>query len=434
MLLHLRVMLGGRVFAGAVFFVYRFLVHSPNMPASHSFACGPARHAALVRPVLVLALVAAASLLGACSRREPEPEPVRAVKLLTIGLDAMDAQLEYSGEVRARVESRLGFRVAGKLVRREVEPGQQVKAGQVLARLDPSDYRLSAEAARAQAASALTQRDLAAADLKRYQALKAQNFISGAELERREASLKAAQATLEQARAQSTTQANQELYTQLLADVSGVVTGVDAEPGQVVAAGSPVVRIAQDGVRDVVFVVPEDKRAAVHVGQQVSVRPWSGAEPVMGKVRELAASADPVTRTYLVKVALAAQAPELPLGSTVHVLPQGMGAAGQPVIKLPTTALRQEGQAGQGTAVWVYEPASTSVRLQAVQVATADGNEAVIASGLTPGMQVVLTGVHVLADGQKVSVYTERQPAAPAQAAVPEAPAKPDAAAAKELP
>ena len=355
------------------------------------------------------------ALLAACGKAPPPEEPVRAVKLVTVGETAYEAGHEYAAEVRARVESRLGFRVAGKIVRRAVEPGQRVQAGQLLAQLDARDYQLAAEAARAQVASATTQRDLAAADLKRFQSLRDQGFISGAEMERRSAQLKAAQATLDQARAQLASQGNQAGYTQLLADAGGVVTGVDAEVGQVVAAGTPVVRLAQDGPRDVVFAVPEDRVAAVRVGQPVTVRAWASDGQWHGSVREVAAAADPVTRTYAVKVALAGEAP--PLGATVTVVPQQSGAQGAAVIKLPTSALRRE---GAGTAVWVFDEASSSVRSQPVQVAGADGNEAVIADGLTPGMRVVASGVHVLAPGQKVSVYqskTATAPANPAQAA-----------------
>lgn len=355
------------------------------------------------------------ALLAACGKAPPPEEPVRAVKLVTVGETAYEAGHEYAAEVRARVESRLGFRVAGKIVRRAVEPGQRVQAGQLLAQLDARDYQLAADAARAQVASATTQRDLAAADLKRFQSLRDQGFISGAEMERRSAQLKAAQATLDQARAQLASQGNQAGYTQLLADAGGVVTGVDAEVGQVVAAGTPVVRLAQDGPRDVVFAVPEDRVAAVRVGQPVTVRAWASDGQWHGSVREVAAAADPVTRTYAVKVALAGEAP--PLGATVTVVPQQSGAQGAAVIKLPTSALRRE---GAGTAVWVFDEASSSVRSQPVQVAGADGNEAVIEDGLTPGMRVVASGVHVLAPGQKVSVYqskTATAPAKPAQAA-----------------
>lgn len=351
-------------------------------------------------------------MLSACFKKEAAPEPVRAVKLVTVGEGQIESAQEYSGDVRARVESRLGFRVAGKITRREVELGQHVKAGQVLARLDARDYQLSADAARAQLASATTQRDLAEANAKRFRTLRAQNFISAAEMERYEANLKAAQASLDQARAQLSSQSNQENYTQLLADADGVVTAVEAEPGQVVAAGTPVVRIAQDGARDAVFSVPEDRRSAIKPGQGVKVRPWSDESRVINAlVREVAASADPATRTYVVKAAL--QGTDLPaLGATVHVMPEGMGvsgeAVGSQVIKLPTTALRQEGGNGQGTAVWLYDAASSSVKLQPVQIASADGNEAVIASGLQPGMQVVATGAHVLTPGQKVTVYRDK--------------------------
>lgn len=365
------------------------------------------------RPGLFLwSLLAVAALLAGCSRPEPPPEPVRSVKLLTVGVGAMQTRLEYAGEVRARVESRLGFRVAGKIVQRSVELGQRVKPGQALAQLDPQDYALAAEAARAQVVAATTQRDLAAADFKRYAQLKDQNFISGAELERREATLKAAQATLDQARAQASSQGNQTAYTRLVSDVAGVVTGIDAEPGQVVTAGSPVVRIAQDGARDVVFSVPEDKVGLIRVGQAVQVRSWSGGDAFAGRVRDVAASADPVTRTFVVKVAV--EGPQVPaLGATVYAQPEALSHAGVQAIKLPTSALRQEGQA---TAVWVYDEASGTVRSQTVKLATADGNEAVVAEGLAPGTRVVATGVHVLSPGQKVTIYQPKTPEAQAAA------------------
>lgn len=359
-----------------------------------------------------LSVLAAAAVLAACGKAEAPPEPVRAVKVMTVGASSLQSGAEFSGEVRPRVESRLGFRVAGKITRRQAELGQQVKAGTVLAQLDAQDYRLAAEAARAQVAAATTNRDLAAADFKRYVTLREQNFISGAELERRETTLKAAQAQLEQAQAQLASQGNQAGYTTLVADVSGVITAIEAEPGQVVSAGTPVVRIAQDGPRDVVFSVPEDKVGMLKPGSDVTVRLWAGSGTLEGKIREVAASADPVTRTYAVKVSLPADA-QPPLGATVTVVPQALSHAGAQAIKLPTSALRQE---GKGTAVWVLDRASMTVKSQAVQVATADGNEAVIAAGLQPGAVVVSAGVHVLAPGQKVTVWQERTSAAPAMA------------------
>ncbi len=341
--------------------------------------------------------------LAACSKPVPQTEPVRAVKVMTVGLEGMSAGQEYSAEVRARVESRLGFRVAGKLIKRQAEVGQRVKAGQVLAQIDPQDYKLAADAARAQVAAASTNRDLAAADFKRFQALKDQNFISGAELERRETALKAAQAQLDQAQVQLKSQGNQAGYATLVADVSGIVTAAEAEPGQVVTAGAPVVRIAQDGARDVVFSVPEDRVRQWAVGTEVAIKRWSDGSETTGRIREIGASADPVTRTFPIKVSVdAAQAPAL--GSTVYVQPPS-SLAGVQAIKLPTSALFLQGQTSH---VWVLDKDSMTVKSTPVQIATADGNQAVIAGGLAPGALVVSAGVHVLSPNQKVTIFQSK--------------------------
>lgn len=354
----------------------------------------------------------AIAVLSACSKPEPAPEPVRAVRVMTVGGEAIDATHEYAAEVKPRVESRLGFRVAGKLTRRLAEVGQHVKAGQLLAVLDPADYKLANDAARAQVAAAQINRDLAAADFRRYKDLRDQNFISGAELDRREATLKAAQAQLEQAQAQQSSQGNQAAYSSLVADVAGVVTAVEAEPGQVVAAGAPVVRIAADGVRDVVFSVPEDRVSGIKVGLPVDIKVWASQARLSGKVREVGASADVQTRTFLVKVA-ADTGTDLPLGSTVYAVPKVAGSTGVKAIKLPTSALKQD---GQNSAVWLLDKSTMTVKSQAIQIATADGNQAVIAAGLQPGDVVVSAGVHVLSPGQKVAIYTEKSVNTPVSA------------------
>ena len=351
--------------------------------------------------------------LAACSKKESPQEPLRSVKLVTVAGTDLNVLGEYSGEVRARVESRLGFQVAGKLVQRPAEQGQRVSAGQLLALIDAQDYQLAAQAAAAQVVAAQSQRDLAAADFKRFEALKTQNFISGAELERRDATLKAADAALNQAKAQAQAQSNQAGYARLTASQSGVITGVDAEVGQVVSAGQPVVRLAHDGPRDAVFAVPEAMAMALKVGQSMKAILVSTGQPLQGQVRELAASADPVTRTYAVKLALDASE-RLPLGGTVNVLAAQLPGSQSGAIKLPTSALRQE---GSGSAVWVLDEANMTVDLKPVQVATVDGNQVVISGGLQAGQKVVSAGVHVLTPGQKVTVYVD--PAAKAAAPTP---------------
>jgi membrane fusion protein, multidrug efflux system len=353
-------------------------------------------------PAARLALaVAVLATLTACGKGQAPQEPVRAVKVLTVGESGSAVDLEFSGEVRARIESNLGFRVAGKVLSRPAEIGQRVKAGELLAQIDPQDYRVTADAAAAQLVAAQTNRDVAAADFKRYQDLHAQGFISAAELQRREAAYISAQAQWKQAQAQNSVQGNQSGYTRLLADGAGIVTSVDVSAGQVVAAGQPVVRLALDGPRDVVFSVPEDKLGLLKTGDKVKVRQWVDGKVLEAVVRDVSASADSVTRTFVAKAALPKDANPV-LGSTVTVsLVLGVELAPK-TIKLPTSALRLEAGA---TSVWVLDPSTMTVKAQAVEVNTAEGNDAVVTSGLQNGDQVVLSGVHVLTAGQKVSIF-----------------------------
>jgi membrane fusion protein, multidrug efflux system len=360
-----------------------------------------------MRYALPIALAAAFGL-AACSKTQTAPDPVRAVRTLTVAAQSAGGSYEYAGEVRARTESRLSFRVGGKMLRRAVDLGDSVKAGQVLAQLDPADLRLGQDASRAAVAVAQAGFDQNAADFKRYKDLHDQGFIGAAELERRESALKTARAQLEQAKAQSSVQGNQASYSTLLADASGVVTAVDLEPGMVAAAGTPVLRLAHDGPRDVVFSVPEDKvgmiKALAAQPGHFKVRLWGATgEPLAATIREISAAADPVTRTFLVKADIGnAAVSGIRLGQTAAVqveLPQTPG-----VTKLPLSALREE----QGrSSVWLVDSQAMTVSSRAVQIAGADGNEAVISGGLAPGQIVVTAGVHVLNPGQKVKFYVE---------------------------
>lgn len=352
-------------------------------------------------------IVTVSLAMASCADRPAPPEPIRSVKLLTVQADALGTHIEYAGDVRARLESRLGFRVGGKLVERPAEVGQQVQAGQLLARLDARDLTLGSQAAQAQISAARTQRDLAAADLKRFADLQKQGFVSGAEIERREAALRAADATLQQAQVQGALQGNQTTYARLQAETAGVVVGVEAEVGQVVAAGTPVVRLAQDGPRDVVIAVPEDRVALIANGHPANVRFWASANPggasegVSATVREVAATADPATRTFQVKLALPADL-DVPLGATAYVRFASKDKLAALVVKVPTSSLLK---VADGTAVWVFDPATSTVNTRTVQVLTADGNEVAIGAGLQPGDEVVAAGVHVLSPGQKVTRF-----------------------------
>ncbi len=371
----------------------------------------------LVSPLLLATLLPA--LLSGCGKQPAAPEPERAVRTQVVGASNASATHEYAAEVRARIESRLSFRVSGKLLSRDVNLGDTVKPGQVLARLDAQDLKLAEAAASAAVAAARTNRDQAGQDYKRFVDLQRQGFISAAELERRDSAFKAAQAQLEQAKAQADVQSNQAAYAQLRADGAGVVTNIYADPGQVLAAGTPVISVALDGPRDVVFSVPEDqiarvKAAAAQAGA-LTLRLWGSDKTAPLTLREVAGAADPVTRTFLVK----ADAGKLALSpgqsaTVVLALPQVAG-----VIKLPLSAVLEQ---GGKTSVWVLDGGSMTVKPAAVTVAGAEGNEVVIAGGLTPGQEVVVAGVHVLSPGQKVKRYVPPRAAnAPATSAAPAA-------------
>lgn len=371
----------------------------------------------LVSPLLLATLLPA--LLSGCGKQPAAPEPERAVRTQLVSAGSATASHEYAAEVKARVESRLSFRVSGKLLSRAVNLGDTVKPGQVLARIDAQDLKLAEAAASAAVAAARTNRDQAGQDYKRFVDLQRQGFISAAELERRDSAFKAAQAQLEQAKAQADVQGNQAAYAQLVADGAGVVTGVAAEPGQVLAAGTPVVSVALDGPRDVVFSVPEDQiarvRAAAAVPGALQVKLWGSDKTSPLTLREVAAAADPVTRTFLIKADAGKLDVALGQSATVVLaLPQVSG-----VIKLPLAAVLQQ---GGKTSVWVLDGASMTVKPVPVKVGGAEGNDVVVAGGLTAGQEVVVAGVHVLNPGQKVKRYVPpRGVDAPATPAAPAA-------------
>ena len=356
---------------------------------------------------LSIAVLAVAAALAACTAPPPPEEPVRAVRTVTLAATSVGGAHEYAADVRARTESRLGFRVGGKLLTRAANVGDAVRAGQVLGQLDPGDLKLGQEAAQAALGAAKASYEFSEAEFKRFKELRDQGFISGWELERRETALSGARAQFEQARAQANVQGNQARYATLTADASGVITGVDAEPGAVVAAGASVVRLAHDGPRDVVFNVPEDRvtdlRSLAGKPGALKVHVWNnGQTPIEATVREVAASADPATRTFVVKADIGRT--QVRLGQTATVKIEMPRVAGQ--IKVPLTAVFE---AKGAPAVWVLDKGSMTVKQQLVRVAGAEGNEVVLAGGVDAGATVVVAGVHVLTPGQKVRLYAERQ-------------------------
>lgn len=337
-----------------------------------------------------LALLPVVALLVACGEKSPPPSVAdsgpRLVRTLLIDANALQVNHRYSGEVRARYESTLGFRVGGKMMERLVDAGARVRVGQALARLDPADARLAASQAEAS-------RVLADAELKRTQQLKTNNFVSQAALD---AKVTAAQAADAQARLAK----NQAAYTTLMADASGVVVAVLAEPGQVVGAGQGVLRLARDGEREVAIALPEAALAGLKPGSPATVSLWADGKTYAGQVREIAPAADPATRTFAARVSIVGAAAELPLGLTATV---SFPREGGERIVVPLAAIFQQ---GERPAVWVVGKENEIV-LRPVQVERYSDAGVVLHSGLTVGERIVAAGAFKLTAGEKVRLADE---------------------------
>lgn len=341
-------------------------------------------------------LLGSTLLLAACNKAPPPVEKPRPVKLITVGAASVQGQVELAGEVRARTESVLGFRVPGKIITRQVEAGQRVRKGDVLAKLDPRDYALAQSSAESQVAAAQADLEVAQAEYRRYQELRGKNFVSELDLDRKRVAAAAAEARLAGVKSGATLEGNRLEDAVLRADADGVVIGVLADAGEVVAAGQPVVSLALDGAREVAVEFPEDRTPLARLGRaEVSLWAQPGVK-YPAQLRELAAAADPVTRTFRARYSVHAPAGALALGQSATVrlvLPAQKGGT-----RLPTTALVEDH--GQ-TRVWQFDPVAGVIRSVPVKVAGIDGNEVIVA-GLTSGAQVVVAGVHVLSEGQKV--------------------------------
>jgi len=357
-----------------------------------------------MRHTLTLALLAA--VLAACGGSKTAPEAVRPVITQKVTAGAAAARDVYSGEVRARYETDLGFRIAGKILKREVDAGARVTKGQVLARLDPGDAKLAADAARAQTASAESDLALAKAELDRSADLLAKKFISQSAYDVKQNVYAAAQARHDQMKSQAAISSNQEGYTTLTADADGVVLVAMAEPGQVVTAGQAVLKLAHAGEKDVVLNAPEGQLARFRVGEEVGISLWADPQAVFrGRIREVAGGADAVTRTYTVKVAAIDPPPGAKIGMTANVLFTPAIDAGLTLLPLGAIAGDRE-----SPAVWIVDPKTSAVQLRRVKLGAFREDGATVLEGLSPGEVVVTAGVHKLRPGQVVRVTGSASP------------------------
>jgi multidrug efflux system membrane fusion protein len=337
-------------------------------------------------------------LVGACSKAPPPAEPLRPVLTTVLGDRADDAAESYTVEVRSRYETPLSFRIGGKIAARLVDAGAQVKAGDVLARLDPVDTALSATAAEAQL-------ELAQADVRRYRELRARNFVSQSALDAKETTFKATRAQADLAR-------NQSAYTVLRAEQAGVVELVAAEVGQVVAAGQTVMRVARTDTLEVAVAIPEGRMAQRLKTAQISL--WSDEQAVYpGLLRELSPVADAQTRTYSARISIVRPDSRVLLGMTAKVkFLRDKSGPDESRLSVPLTAIFQsEGR----PALWIVG-ADQTLTLRPVSVAAYGESAAILAAGAQAGERVVVAGVHKLAAGEKIKAV-DQSPAASATTA-----------------
>ena len=327
--------------------------------------------------------------LAACHNETVAPPAKTGRPVLTqvVGAVAGETGNSYSGEIRARHEAALGFRIGGKIIERLVDTGALVKRGQVLARIDPADAGL-------QVSNAEAQYQLAEADTKRYRELRSKGFVSQSALDEKEAAFKAAAAQAGLAR-------NQVAYTTLRADHDGVVAAILAEAGQVVGAGQPVLRVAHHGEREVAIAIPESQLADLKIGAAAAVTLFAGGQAgihLTGRLRELAPMADPASRTYPARVALNGADARVALGMTAQV--RFNKDTRDDRLLVPLAAIFQQ---GNQAAVWIVA-ADQPVSLRPVQVAAYRDHGAVISGGIAAGERIVSAGVHKLSAGEKIRV------------------------------
>ncbi len=351
----------------------------------------------------LLALGCAVALLAGCSKAPPaRSEPVRPVHTVIAQPWAGVAPLVLPGELRPRIETRYGFRVGGKLAERRVSVGDRVAAGTVLARLDPQDVQPAVIAQTAQVEAARTEFKLAQIELGRLRELRDRNYVSQAQVDRQQAGADAAQARLDAAQAQLRQASNAAEFQTLRADVAGVVTAVEAEVGQVLAAGQAVVRVAATADKEVLVNVPErDLERARKVRGWTVVLPGRADAPLEARLRELAPLADPASRTYAMRLTLLGDTTGAELGMSATVKPAGVPTddAAPVTFVLPLAALYAKDRQAQ---VWLVDPSTSTVRAVPVRTAGFLDESVRVVEGIKPGDVVVTAGANLLVPGQKV--------------------------------
>ncbi|SMF95670.1 RND family efflux transporter, MFP subunit [Methylomagnum ishizawai] len=339
-------------------------------------------------------------LLAGCTTPPESPQLPRPVRVAQVGEAAVHTTAGFAGEVTARRETALAFRIAGKLEARLVEVGDRVRKGQAVARLDANDYRLATQNLKAQLAAAQAEAGFTRADLVRYRELLDQHIIAPPEFDRHQTADTAAKEKVAALEAQLAQTANQLRYSELVAERDGVIAGFSAEVGDVVAVGQPVALLAQLDEKEITLHVPEQRIAQVAPGQAVEITLWSqGERRLRGSIREVAPAADPATRTYRVKAVLLEGREQALLGMTATVW---LAATAPAALAVPRSAVFTTHDDPQRPKVWLVE--AGAVRSIPVTLGTPLDGERIVVEGVAPGQTVVRAGVQRLIEGQAVRV------------------------------
>jgi len=342
----------------------------------------------------LIVLSAGIALSGCKPEAQADPRQVqRLVQAVTVR-DAEGGARTFTGMIAARVQSDLGFRVQGKIIQRLVDTGQTVKAGQPLMKIDPVDLRLAIAAQAQQVASAKARAIQTAADEDRFRRLVNSGAVSVSSYDQAKAAADSARALLAAAEAQENEARNQGDYSLLFADADGTVVETLAEPGQVVAQGQTVIKLAHAGPREASINLPETMRPKI--GSSAEARLYGNTTSVTAHLRQLSDAADVKTRTYEARYVLGGIGAQAPLGATITLSIKNDKGSN---VEVPIGAIDDE---GRGTGVWIVDEANSTVSYKLVKVAQFGAETAHVSSGLKAGERVVSTGGHFLHEGEHV--------------------------------
>src|SRR5438552_3803741 len=370
--------------------------------SGHEVSCGKIDRRTLITVALVAGGLTVALMAGGCSKPAVKDPRLQSPRVEVFKAKAAGSNSRtFTGIVEPRVQSDLGFRVAGKILQRSVDVGQRVQKGQPLMRLDPEDLRLSAAAQQANVEAARAKYTQAKADETRSGMLVKSGVISPREYDQDRAALDSAKAQLEAAEAQARVSNNSSEYAILLADADGVIVRTLSEPGQVVAAGQTVIQLAHDGPREALINLPEGVRP--DLGAIASARLYGQDQMYQASLRQLSDAADPASRTFEARYVLEGEAASTPIGSTVTITLLTKQTSGNQSVLVPVGAVYDR---GSGPGVWVVDDKS-EVKLRSVKFGTIGQEEVVVSSGVEAGEMVVALGAHLLHEGQVIDLSKE---------------------------